>query len=98
MNTPTGSAFVRVAEATGRPTLMIEVDGAPLSALAGDTVLVALRTAGLALRRNEFDGGPRGGFCLMGACQDCWLSIAGMGRVRACHTPVAPGMRISTDG
>ncbi len=90
-------AFLRVAE-TGRPAVAILVDGAVVSALAGDTVLTALRAAGLALRHNEFDGGARGGFCLMGACQDCWLSVEGKGSVRACQTPVAEGMRISTRG
>ena len=91
------AAFVRVAE-TGRPTVAITVDGASLQALQGDTVLTALRLAGLALRRSEFGDGARAGFCLMGACQDCVVQVAGQGRVRACQTLVAPGMQVETLG
>ena len=88
-------SFVRLAE-TGRAPVAISVDGRPVQALAGDTLLTALRAAGLALRRNEFDGAACGGFCLMGACQDCWLSAEGRGRVRACQTPVVADMRVVT--
>lgn len=88
-------SFVRLAE-TGRAPVAISVDGRPVQALAGDTLLTALRAAGLALRRNEFDGAACGGFCLMGACQDCWLSVEGRGRVRACQTPVVADMRVVT--
>ncbi len=88
-------SFVRLAE-TGRAPVAISVDGRPVQALAGDTLLTALRAAGLALRRNEFDGAACGGFCLMGACQDCWLSVEGRGRVRACQTQVVADMRVVT--
>ncbi len=88
-------SFVRLAE-TSRAPVAISVDGRPVQALAGDTLLTALRAAGLALRRNEFDGAACGGFCLMGACQDCWLSVEGRGRVRACQTPVVADMRVVT--
>jgi D-hydroxyproline dehydrogenase subunit gamma len=87
--------FVRLAE-TARPSLAIEVDGVPITALAGDTVLTALLTAGRRLRDNEFDGTPRAGFCLMGACQDCWIWAEDGARIRACSTLVEPGMRLTT--
>jgi NADH dehydrogenase/NADH:ubiquinone oxidoreductase subunit G len=90
------SGFVRLAE-TGRDVVRITVDGAPVEALAGDTVLTALRLAGLPLRASEFGDGPRGGFCLMGACQDCWLRVDGR-RVRACQTAAEDGMSVGTDG
>ena len=38
----------------------------------------------------------RAGFCLMGACQDCWVWLADGPRVRACTTPVAEGMHVLT--
>jgi len=41
-------------------------------------------TNGDVLRRLEFGGAPRAGFCLMGACQDCWVWMDDGGRVRAC--------------
>ena len=37
---------------------------------------------------------PRAGFCLMGACQDCWVVVAGLGRVRACATLAQHGMEV----
>jgi NADH dehydrogenase/NADH:ubiquinone oxidoreductase subunit G len=43
---------------------------------------------------SEFGDGPRAGFCLMGACQDCWVAVEGMGRVRACTTLAQDGMAV----
>jgi aerobic-type carbon monoxide dehydrogenase small subunit (CoxS/CutS family) len=87
--------FVRVAEA-GRPTFDILIDGRLEKAAQGDTLIVALLTAQDALRDSEFDDGRRAGFCLMGACQDCWVWTAQGERLRACTTPAAPGMSIVT--
>ncbi len=79
-----------------RPALDITVDGGPVPARAGDTVLTAILAAGLgAVRTDEFGGGPRAGFCWMGACQDCWVSIEGEGTRRACTTLVRPGMAVT---
>lgn len=89
--------FHRVGE-TARPALTIHVDGAPLQALEGDTLLVAMLTAGARLRQSEFGAGPRAGFCLMGACQDCWVWTEEGERLRACSTPAAPGLRLVTTG
>ena len=88
--------FIRLGE-TGRPAVRIEIDGKPASALEGDTLLVALLNNVDRLRQSEFGDGPRSGFCLMGACQDCWVWTARGERLRACSTPVADGMRILTD-
>ena len=87
--------FVRLAE-TARPPVTITVDGAPVSALVGDTLLTAILVVGRRLRISEFGDGPRAGFCLMAACQDCWVSLAGGRRVRACTTPVAEGLAVIT--
>lgn len=86
--------LLRMAEA-GRAPVTLTVDGAPVAALQGDTVLTALRLADLPLRESEFGDGARAGFCLMGACQDCWLGVDGR-RARACQTLVAPGMVVAT--
>ncbi len=93
---PNDGQFVRVAE-SARRSLTIFVDGVAVTALAGDTLLTALLTSGRRLRDSEFGDGPRAGFCLMGACQDCWVSLDGGRRVRACTTPAADGMRVETD-
>jgi NADH dehydrogenase/NADH:ubiquinone oxidoreductase subunit G len=87
--------FVRVAEIE-RPTVDLRIDGEPVSALAGDTLLVALLTHGRRVRDSEFGDGQRAGFCLMGACQDCWVWSESGERLRACSTPVHAGMRVLT--
>lgn len=92
--------FRRLAE-TERPAVTLTVDGAAITALAGDTLMVAILTHGEALRTSEFAAleptdGRRAGFCLMGACQDCWVWTAQGERLRACSTPVQSGMAIST--
>jgi len=85
--------FVRLSE-TGRPALAFTIDGEAANALQGDTLLVAVLQQRGALRQSEFGDGPRAGFCLMGACQDCWMWTAEGDRVRACSTPVAAGMAV----
>lgn len=85
----------RVAE-TSRTPLTLLVDGQPVQALAGDTVLTAILQHQAALRHNEFSGLPRAGFCLMGACQDCWVRTQQGQRLRACSTLVSPGLSILT--
>ena len=72
------------------------LDGRPATACAGDTVLTAMLLQGSRLRRNEFSGEPRAGFCMMGACQDCWVACEDGLRLRACSTLIAEGMRLLT--
>ena len=79
--------------ATGRASVHFTLDGQPRTALAGDTVLTAVLTQSAQLRRSEFSGEPRAGFCLMGACQDCWMTTEPGERLRACGTFIAEGMR-----
>jgi predicted molibdopterin-dependent oxidoreductase YjgC len=85
--------LVRLAE-TGRPQVAFTLDGAPASGLAGDTLLVAILATDGRVRMSEFGDGPRAGFCWMGACQDCWVTVEGRGRMRACSTPLEAGMRL----
>ncbi|HEX7852272.1 MAG TPA: (2Fe-2S)-binding protein [Sphingobium sp.] len=87
--------FVRLAE-TDRVPVHFHVDGVPVSALAGDTVMVAMLTNGGRLRQSEFGDGARSGFCLMAACQDCWVWTEEGTKLRACSTPVTEGLRIIT--
>lgn len=83
----------RVAE-TQRETVEFMLDGRSCQALAGDTVLTAVLNQQERLRFEEFKGAPRAGFCLMGACQDCWMLTEEGMRLRACSTFIAPGMRL----
>ena len=88
--------FVRLAE-TARKTVRLTVDLRAVEALEGDTLLVAILASGAKLRRSEFGDGVRAGFCLMAACQDCWVWTADGDRLRACDTPVAENLAIVTE-
>jgi len=87
--------FVRLAE-TDRQTVSFTIDGQPATALQGDTLLVAMMGATRSLRSSEFGDGRRAGFCLMGACQDCWVWTAQGDRLRACSVVVEEGMALVT--
>ena len=91
----TGSRFIRLAE-TERAPVRIVIDGRPAQALAGDTLMAALLNNTRDLRESEFGDGTRAGFCLMGACQDCWVWTVDGARLRACTTVVEDGMHIIT--
>jgi predicted molibdopterin-dependent oxidoreductase YjgC len=87
--------FVRLGE-TEREKIRFLINDKPAEALQGDTLMVAILNNIDHLRQSEFGDGKRSGFCLMGACQDCWVWTAAGGRLRACSTLVCEGMEIST--
>jgi predicted molibdopterin-dependent oxidoreductase YjgC len=87
--------FVRLAEQS-RNRVRIVIDGQMVAALAGDTLMVAMLSHTRHLRESEFGDGARAGFCLMGACQDCWVWTASGERLRACTTVVEEGLHIAT--
>jgi len=88
--------IVRLAE-TARPEVRFTFDGAALTGLAGDTVLTAILQARGDLRPSEFGPERRAGFCLMGACQDCWIWQEQGPRLRACSTPLEAGMALLSE-
>ncbi|HGM5582278.1 TPA: (2Fe-2S)-binding protein [Pseudomonas putida] len=85
--------FKRLAERQ-RPVLEFTLDGEPASGLLGDTLLTAVLTCGAHLRGSDFSAEPRAGFCLMGACQDCWVRLGDGRRVRACATALEAGQQV----
>ena len=87
--------FKRLAE-TQRERVTFTLDGQLLDGLVGDTVATAVLTHRAVLRHAEFSGEARAGFCLMGACQDCWVSSESGDRFRACSTFIISGMRLLT--
>ncbi|SKD02522.1 (2Fe-2S)-binding protein [Paraburkholderia hospita] len=91
------SQLLRVAEA-GRAPVSFFLDGVEVGALTGDTVLAAILMQQRHVRHSEFSGEPRAGFCMIGACQDCWVRCEDGARIRACSTLVKEGMRIVTKG
>jgi aerobic-type carbon monoxide dehydrogenase small subunit (CoxS/CutS family) len=78
------------------PPIAFTIDGAPAEAMPGDLLLSAILLHRPALRRFEFGDGARAGYCLMGACQDCWVRLADGRRLRACTTLVEPGLVVET--
>ncbi|TGQ31038.1 MULTISPECIES: (2Fe-2S)-binding protein [unclassified Mesorhizobium] len=95
MTSSESGRFRRVGE-QDRPRLVFSIDGQPAEGCKGDTLLVAMLTQIRHLRSSEFGDGDRAGFCLMGACQDCWVWTDTGERLRACTTPLAAGMCIAT--
>ena len=94
MNAPSeGGRFVRLAE-TGRRRIFIAYGERRIEALEGDSLLTTLLLSGRWIRQSEFADGPRAGFCLMGACQDCWVTLADGRRLRACTTLAEDGMAL----
>jgi D-hydroxyproline dehydrogenase subunit gamma len=87
--------FVRVAERV-RAEIRLTIDGREVRALEGDTLAVALLANTGHLRHSEFGQEVRSGFCLMGACQDCWVRDEQGNRLRACTTAARDGMAITT--
>lgn len=87
--------FIRLKPRAGAP-IAFTLDGRAAEAREGDTLMTAILLQAPALRRFEFADEARAGFCLMGACQDCFVMLDDGSRVRACTTPVTSGMRVRT--
>ena len=79
-----------------RPELTVHVNGEPWTVQSGDTVMTVLLTRSMHLGKGEFGQPHRSGFCLMGACQGCWVEIDDGRRTRACGHLVEEGMHIRT--
>ncbi|MFI2666885.1 (2Fe-2S)-binding protein [Micromonospora carbonacea] len=80
------------------PTVSVLLDREPTDVPAGVSIAAAVALAGRrALRTSRPSGELRAVFCGMGSCHECVVTVDGVRGVRACITPVAPGMRIDTD-
>jgi predicted molibdopterin-dependent oxidoreductase YjgC len=90
-------ALLKRLSETHRATVGFTLDGQARTAFVGDTVLTAVLTHAGQLRRSEFSHEPRAGFCLMGACQDCWVATESGERLRGCATFIEEGMRLLTE-
>lgn len=85
--------FVRLTD-PGRAPLSFTIDGAAAVGFEGDTLLAAILAFRTDLASLPPDPRRRAGFCLIGACQDCWVRLATGRRVRACTTPLQAGMAV----
>lgn len=91
--TPSKGQLVAAVAPTGKP-LTFAFDGVEIQGFEGQSVLAALLQSGHVLRYSEFDGMPRAGFCLMAACQDCWVWTSEGKRLRSCSTALHQGMNL----
>lgn len=85
--------FVRAVPRNGK-RLQFVFEGEAMSGFEGETVLTALLCNTGHVRQFEFSATLRAGFCIMAACQDCWVWCEDGTRLRACTTPLADGMRL----
>ncbi len=94
---PQRGLFRRLASRNGA-AIAFTIDSAAVEAREGDLLLTAILLHRASVRRFEFGDAARAGFCLMAACQDCWVTLADGRHVRACSTLVEPGMAVIIDG
>jgi predicted molibdopterin-dependent oxidoreductase YjgC len=78
------------------PTVEIILDGRPLRAGMGTTLVCAMLNAGQWGSRISVSGELRGPLCAMGVCHECRVTIDGVAHQRACMTVVASGMLVET--
>lgn len=82
------------------PRLSLVVDGRAVEAFEGETLATIMLAADVQTFRTDTWGRPRGLFCNMGVCSECLVDVVHQDqaarRVRACMTPAASGMSVST--
>ncbi len=80
-----------------QPEVSFILDGETRVGFAGEPIAVALLATGVRVFRQMPESGEvRGGFCFVGRCADCMVTVDGQSGVRACVTPLKPGMSIQT--
>ena len=86
-----------LGERTKRKKVFIEVDGRKLEPEEHEPITAALTAAGsFVFPRTERKDLPRGLFCAIGRCSDCFMIVDGIPNTRTCVTPVREGMKIET--
>jgi sarcosine oxidase subunit alpha len=92
---------LRIAARRRGARLTVRINGRPVAAYAGETVFALLVAEGIRALRRPRDGAARetarGGFCGMGVCQECRVTVDGVPDQRACMLAVRDGMEITTD-
>lgn len=72
------------------------VDGQEIDILEGDTLGACMMRAGVLATRRSQSGQWRGLYCAIGVCNECLVSVDGIGNLRACMTVAEPGARVAT--
>ncbi len=77
--------------------VFFEVDGRKIEAEEGEPIAAALIAAEIfVFHRTKKKSSPRGLFCAIGRCSDCFMIVDGIPNTRTCVTPVREGMKIET--
>ncbi len=82
-------------DATATKTVMIWINGNPLSVPEGSVVGAAMLAAGETCRRSV-SGEQRTALCGMGICFECRAVIDGVTQQRTCQLVCREGMRVDT--
>jgi predicted molibdopterin-dependent oxidoreductase YjgC len=78
-----------------RARVMLTIDGRRVEAREGDTVAAAMFAADVVqCRTTPVSGAPRGPYCMMGVCFECFVTIDGAGNRQACLVHVREGMAV----
>ncbi|MCE4056976.1 cyanide-forming glycine dehydrogenase subunit HcnA [Pseudomonas sp. Au-Pse12] len=76
--------------------MTISLNGQPVTAALGETVLSVIQATGLRQVARNDHGQLVGAYCGMGVCHCCLVQIDGRHKRRACQTLVKPGMQVQT--
>lgn len=76
--------------------VLLIVDGSPVDARPGESVAAALLRHGIRTLHRSPSGEPRGLFCGIGLCHDCYATVDGRPHVRTCMTIAREGLRVET--
>ncbi len=77
--------------------VIIEVDGRKIEAEEDEPIAAALTAHGMSVfHYTKKTKSPRGLFCAIGRCSDCFMIVDGIPNTRTCVTLVREGMKIET--
>ena len=80
-----------------RKKVTLTCDGRQIEAFEGEPIAAALTAAGIRVfHRSPKKNSPRGFFCAIGVCSDCFMVVNGQPNVRTCVTLVENGMKVET--
>lgn len=89
---------LRLSGVHRKEPVTIRVNGEPIAAYRGESLLAALLVAGFrTLRHSHVQRQPRGALCGMGVCYECQVTVNGVPGVRACMTEVQDRMEVEVD-
>lgn len=90
---------LRIKNIKRKKKLNVVVNGKKMVAYKGETLLAALIASGYkTLKHSPVSHQPRGGFCGMGVCYECLVTINGIHNQRACMIEVEDKMEVELDG